>query len=274
MVPPRSAAARVAAPQGGSPALGRPGAGRVMPPRSAAARVAAPQGGSPALGWPGALDKLHMPKQLLLLATLGLLPLAGLSQSVALSGVAGGKALVVIDGAAPRFLSAGQEHQGVKLLSVQGQSATVEVEGRRQDLHVGQAPVSVGAQAGAAPGGQRIVLTADGQGHFTPQGQINGRTVQFMVDTGATLVILGQADARRVNLSLDNGQRVQVATANGMVLGHQVRLGTVRVGDVQVFDVPGIVLPQAMPYVLLGNSFLTRFQMQRQNDQMTLEKRF
>lgn len=210
----------------------------------------------------------------LLMGMLGWLPAVALAQSVALSGVAGGKALVVIDGAAPRFLSPGQAHQGVKLIGVQGQTATMEIDGRRQELHVGQAPVSVGARSAGTTGGQRIVLTADGQGHFMPQGQINGRTVQFMVDTGATLVILGEAEARRINLRYEQGQRVRVATANGQVQGYQVSLGQVRVGDVQVFEVPGIVLPQAMPYVLLGNSFLTRFQMQRTNDQMTLDRRF
>ncbi|MEZ5662367.1 MAG: retropepsin-like aspartic protease [Burkholderiaceae bacterium] len=202
------------------------------------------------------------------------LAIPGWAQSVALTGVAGGKALVVINGGQPRFLSPGQEQQGVKLLRLQGHTAMVEVAGQRQELQVGQAPVSVGSRSSAPPGGERVVLTADGQGHFTPQGQINGRAVQFMVDTGATLVILGEAEARRINLRFDEGQRVQVATANGKAAGYQVRLQSVRVGDVQVFDVPGIVLPQAMPYVLLGNSFLTRFQMQRTNDQMTLERRF
>ncbi|HMN93526.1 MAG TPA: retropepsin-like aspartic protease [Hydrogenophaga sp.] len=216
-----------------------------------------------------------MPRCLTVLGALLLLPIgAAIAQSVLLSGIAGGKALVVIDGAAPRFLAPGQVHQGVKLIAVQGQTATVEVDGRRQDLHVGQAPVSVGARPDPASGSQRIVMTADGQGHFTPQGQINGRAVQFMVDTGATLVILSETEARRINLRFEEGQRVPVATANGQVMGHQVRLGTVRIGNVQVFDVPGIVLPQAMPYVLLGNSFLTRFQMQRAADQMTLERRF
>ena len=60
-----------------------------------------------------------MPTHLLLAAVLGLVPLIGFAQSVALTGVSGSKALVVIDGAAPRFLSAGQSHQGVKLLSLQ-----------------------------------------------------------------------------------------------------------------------------------------------------------
>ena len=195
------------------------------------------------------------------------------AQSVALSGVAGTKALVVIDAAAPKFLNTGQTHQGVKLLSVQGETAVVEIDGQRQTLRVGDAPVSVGQRA-QNPGSQRIVLTADSQGHFMPPGQINGRAVQFMVDTGATLVILSESDAKRINLKYEQGQKVRVSTANGGAVGYQVRLDSVKVGDAQAYAVPAIVLPQAMPYVLLGNSFLTRFQMQRQNDQLTLERRY
>ena len=47
----------------------------------------------------------------------------------------------------------------------------------------------------------------------------------------------------------------------------------VRVGDVEVYDVDAAVLGASMPYVLLGNSFLTRFQMKRENDVLRLEKR-
>jgi aspartyl protease family protein len=55
---------------------------------------------------------------------------------------------------------------------------------------------------------------------------------------------------------------------------YQVKLSSVRVGEVEVYDVDASVLPLAMPTVLLGNSFLTRFQMTRQNDQMVLERRY
>ena len=217
---------------------------------------------------------MHLsPTHLLLTAALGLTPLMGFAQSVALSGVSGNKALVVVDGAAPKFLSAGQSHQGVKLLSLQGDSATVEVKGQQQTLRVGDAPVSVG-NAGRAGGGQRVVLTADASGHFMPSGQINGKAVTFMVDTGATAVSLGEADAKRLNISYENGQKVQMNTANGRAVGYLIRLDSVRVGDVVAYDVQAVVSPQPMPFVLLGNSFLNRFQMQKTNDQLTLEKRF
>ncbi len=203
-----------------------------------------------------------------------LLPaMPALAQQVALSGLSNGRALLVIDGAKPRFVLPGQTHMGVRLLSAGGDSAVVEVNGQRQTLRVGDAPVSLGKTA-PDTGAQRIVLTADAQGHFMPPGQINGREVQFMVDTGATLVILSESDARRINLAYDKGRKLKVSTANGPVAGHEVRLASIRVGDALVYDVPAIVLPQSMPFVLLGNSFLTRFQMQRSNDQLTLERRF
>lgn len=203
------------------------------------------------------------------------LALPVVAQQVALSGVAGGKALVNIDGAAPRFMSPGQTQQGVKLLSLQGEAAVFAINGQRLTLRVGDAPVSLGRSSGGQDAAaQRIVLTADAQGHFMPPGQINGRAVQFMVDTGATMIILSESDAKRIQLDYTKGRKVGVNTANGHVVGHQVQLASVRVGDAQVYGVAAIVLPQPMTYVLLGNSFLTRFQMQRHNDQLTLERRY
>ena len=77
-----------------------------------------------------------------------------------------------------------------------------------------------------------------------------------------------------MGLNYQNGQMVGISTANGVIPSWRVKLASVRVGDVMVYDVDGVVTSGSMPYVLLGNSFLTRFQMTRTNDQMVLEKRF
>ena len=212
----------------------------------------------------------------LLTIALGSVGFMAQAQSVALSGISGSKALVVIDGAAPRFMATGQSHQGVRLVSLQGDSATLDIGGKRHTVRLGEAPVSF-ARAGATAdsgGGQRVVLTADGRGHFLPQGQINGRAVQFLVDTGASQVAIGESEAKRLNLDYQRGQRVGVQTANGQAIGYRLTLDSVRVGEVQVYAVQAIVIPQPMPFVLLGNSFLNRFQMQRTNDQLTLERRY
>ena len=64
-----------------------------------------------------------------------------------------------------------------------------------------------------------------------------------------------------------------VSTANGQVVVHRAKLDVVRVGDVQVYNVDAVVFPAPMDVVLLGNSFLTRFQMKRENNQLTLDRR-
>ena len=214
-----------------------------------------------------------MRTRLAALAAAALLAPAAWGQAVALQGMLGSKALLMVEGGAPKAVAPGETHQGVKVVSTSGDEAVVEIGGRRHRLRVGEAPASVGAGIGA-PRGHRIVLTAGSGGHFTTQGTINGRAAYFMVDTGATAVAFGANDADRLGVDWRKGQPVRMNTANGVARGWLVRLNSVRVGDVEVDDVEAVVGEQSMPYVLLGNSFLTRFQMRRDNDQMVLERRY
>jgi aspartyl protease family protein len=62
-------------------------------------------------------------------------------------------------------------------------------------------------------------------------------------------------------------------TANGSAQGWLVKLNSVRIGDVEVYEVDAIVTPN-LPYALLGNSFLNRFSMNRNSDSMVLERRY
>lgn len=210
----------------------------------------------------------HLTASLLALALWA--PGAAWSQAVSLAGILGGKALLVVNGSAPRGVAAGETHQGVKVVSVGRDEAVIETQGARSTVRLGEAPVSVGARTGS---GSKVVLRSDRRGHFVNQGLINGKVMQFMVDTGATTVAIGRPDADRMGLDYKNGQSVQMNTANGTAQGWRMRLDSVRIGDVEVKSVDAIVTPQAMPYVLLGNSFLGEFQMTRTNDQMVLEKR-
>lgn len=198
----------------------------------------------------------------------------GWAQSVTLSGMLGGKALLIVDGAPPKAVGVGQTHQGVKVVSTQGDQAVLEFGGKQYPMRVGDAPASVGAGAGGPSSGTRITMAAGTGGHFISQGQINGRAVQLVVDTGATSVSIGVDDAQRIGLNYKAGQEVRLSTANGIAQGWRIKLNSMRVGDVDVYDVDAVVTAGSMPYVLLGNSFLTRFQMTRNNDQLVLVKRF
>ena len=190
---------------------------------------------------------------------------------VSLQGMLGNRALLIVNGGAPRAVAPGDTHQGVKVVSTSGDQAVVLVDGQRVTLRVGESPASVGGAM--QTGGDRLALTADSRGHFVTAGSIDGKPVQFMVDTGATVVALGQGEADRLKLDYRNGRPVRMSTANGTVQGWAFKLRQVRVGDVTVYEVDAVVTPVGMPMVLLGNSFLNRFNMRRDGDAMTLVRR-
>lgn len=189
-----------------------------------------------------------------------------------MSGSLGDKALLVIDGK-PRTVSTGATVQGVKLLSVNGNGAVVEVGGSRVNLSLGGAQINLGSTPSAG-GGSQIVIPASDGGHFVAAGAINGVPVNFLVDTGATFVSMGAAEAARVGVDLRKGEATMTNTANGPMAAYRVKLASVRIGDVVLYDVDALVGEQSMGVVLLGNSFLNRFQMRRDNEVLTLTKRF
>jgi aspartyl protease family protein len=207
-----------------------------------------------------------------LAAAVLIVALPAFAQTVSLSGSLGDKALLVIDGT-PRTVAAGSAVNGVKLLSVSGSDAVVEVQGRRVKLALGGAQVNLGGKPTEGSGSQ-IVLTAGSGGHFFANGSINGKAVRFVVDTGATYVSMGAAEAERLGIDFRRGERGMTQTANGTMPAYKVMLASVRIGDVQVYNVEALVGQSGMDQILLGNSFLTRFQMKRENDLMTLNRRY
>ncbi len=196
------------------------------------------------------------------------------AQSVSMTGSMGSKALLVVNGAAPKAVAAGDTYQGVKVISVGAGEAVIEVGGKRQTVAMGGAPVNFKGSAGGNGGASQIILTAGEGGHFFTTGQVNGSSVRFLVDTGASSVAIGRTDAERMGLKLKDATPVQISTANGQATGYALTLNSVRVQDVEIYNVEAVVVPLPMPNVLLGNSFLSRFQMKRDNDKLTLDRRF
>ena len=197
-------------------------------------------------------------------------PLA-LATDVGLAGLFSGKALLTINGGAPRIVALGvKTDEGVKLVAIEGDTATLEVDGKKRVLRVGQNVASQSSGSGPAT----AVLTADSAGHFVTMGSINGGSVRFIVDTGASMVSLGAGDARRLGIDPRKGELGRTQTANGVVVVSHVKLDTVRVGDIVLNNVDATVHQQDMPVALLGMSFLNRMDMQRSGDTMTLKKRY
>lgn len=189
---------------------------------------------------------------------------------VTVVGLSANKAVVQIDGGAPRTLSIGQKTaEGVVLLSVDRGEAVFDIGGRRRSLKMGQQHATSNASSAAS-----VTLAADSRGHFIADGQINGGSVRFILDTGATVVSMSSAEAQRLRLNYRSGPTVLMNTANGTASAWRVKLDTVRVGDITLDNVEAVVMEnQAMP-VLLGMSFLNRTNMRREGQLMTLTKRF
>ena len=164
-----------------------------------------------------------------LLAAFGFGHSAAQAQSVALAGMLGTKALLIVDGTTPKSVAAGETHQGVKVISTAGDQAVIEQDGKRRTVRVGDAPVSLGGAGASAGRGTRITLNESSGGHFMTAGQINGRAVQFMVDTGATNVAMSVQDAERAGIADKTGQPVRMSTANGISNGYRIKLNSVRV---------------------------------------------
>jgi len=191
---------------------------------------------------------------------------------VSIIGVADGRAVLVIDKNKPKTLRVGEKTpEGVKLLAVHGDYAIVEVDGRRQKLVLGEA---VSTEAGSS-GRSSVTLISDGNGHFITTGTINGATVRLMVDTGASLVSMGSDDAKRAGINYLAGQKVSVSTANGVVAGYRIKIDQVRLGDIALTNIDGLVTADVeQPVVLLGMSFLGRLDMKREGDSLTLTRRY
>lgn len=199
-------------------------------------------------------------------------PLPSAAQEVSLAGQMGRRALLVVDGQT-LTLGVGESARGVKLIQLDADGAVVERGGQRLDLRTGGGTARVAGSGGVVSGSREIVIPAGPGGHFVTQGSINGRPVNFMVDTGATLIALGQAEADRLGIAWRSGEPGMVQTANGSAAAYRVTLARVRVGEVEINQVQAVVVPQSMPMVLLGNSFLSRFRMQRDTDVLRLQAR-
>ena len=204
------------------------------------------------------------------LAVLAALP--SHAMEVTVIGLFTGKAVVVVDRGAPRTLAAGpRTPEGVLLVSSDSRSATLEIDGKRQVLEMGQHAESA-ALTGAL---SSVTIAADGNGHFTAEGQVNGAHVRFLVDTGATLVTLSASEAKRLGIDYRRGQQAVSQTANGRVLVYRVRLDSVTVGGMTIRDVDAVVNDApGMEVSLLGMSFLNRTEMRREGANLTLTKRY
>ena len=192
---------------------------------------------------------------------------------ISVIGVFPGKgAVLVIDGGTPQSVRIGNKLGGVTLVFVDKSSAVLEEAGQRRTIPLGQ------HRPGPVSGRSRIpqaTLAADGRGHFIAESRVNGASMRFLVDTGASAVAIPGNEARRIGLQFVNAQTGVAQTANGPVPVYKIKIDSIKVGEIELLNVDAIVIDGGgLPQALLGMSFLNRVEMRREGDTMTLIRRF
>lgn len=187
-------------------------------------------------------------------------------------GLFNGKAILSINGGKPKTYSVGQvTPDGIKVISADSSKVILEVDGKRRELGMGQGIAIVGGGSSA----QTATLYANNAGHFLGEGYINGSSMKFLVDTGASSIALSGKEARRLGLSYLNGDIGAASTAAGVVKAYRISLNTVKIGGIVMHQVEAMVLEgDSPPVVLLGMSVLNRVQMERDGMVMTLTKKY
>lgn len=197
---------------------------------------------------------------------------AAQATDIEVAGLFNGKAMVSINGSPAKIMAAGQTLQNVKLLSATSSAATFEVDGKKQTLGMGQSISTAAGNNGAKP---TVKLTADGGGHFSATGSINGRPIRFMVDTGATTIAISTRTAQSMGIDLRKAGLGASSTAAGVVRSYRVVFDNVKLGDISLNFVEGTVLDGMQDdFALLGNSFLSRLDMKREGTVLTLTKNY
>lgn len=197
-----------------------------------------------------------------------------LRRQLSLQAILGEKVMLNIEGER-QLLALGQAAvAGVRVLRISADYVEVEVDGVPRRLELGA------SDAVTMPFKERqsviVSIPRDDQGMYTTVGSINGQTVDFLVDTGATTISMNARHARRLGINFRfQGQLVQVGTASGVAQGYLLKLQSVGVGEITLRNVEAVVMEGDFPKeVLLGMSFLGRVEMQRDAAMLQLKKNF
>lgn len=197
--------------------------------------------------------------------------LTAIAQSnVRVVGLFPNAAVLSIDGQRT-LVKAGQTGpQGIKVVSADSRSAVLSIDGVRSTHTLSR---DYGSGGFATPEKRRLTISKGAAGHYWVTGSVNGNSVPFMVDTGASTIAMNAAQAQRLGLDFKNtGTPVMVNTASGTEQAWRVYLNSVKLGAIEVLGVDAMVLDSAFPQdVLLGMSFLSRVSWREEQGALIVE---
>jgi len=183
-----------------------------------------------------------------------------------------GKVMLEIDGE-NRLLVAGKTSpEGIKVISVNSREAILEFNGQKESYTLGS---RIGTSYKKREQAE-IQIMPDNKGMYRTAGSINGISVYFLVDTGASLIAMNSQHAKKLGIDYRvTGTESFAATASDVVKVHKVKLNSVKVGEIIINNVDAIVMEGNQPsHILLGMSFLGRVEMINDQGLMKLKKKF
>jgi len=180
-------------------------------------------------------------------------------------------AILEVDGMQYTLRPGDTTPQGIKLIRADSEKAILEINGRQETYPLG----SQISTAYSRPEMAEAVIYRR-QDMYFGNGSINSHSVSFIVDTGASAISMNEAQARRLGIDFRVvGDPIRVSTANGLARAYKVNLDRVKVGDIQLNNVTGIVHEGNSPQIiLLGMSFLGQLEMQRDGERLVLKKKW
>jgi aspartyl protease family protein len=195
------------------------------------------------------------------------------AEDIKLMGLFKDRAIIEVNGV-QRILAPGQATpDGVRLISANSREAVLEINGSRTSHQLGD---HITTQFSAPAAGKTVTIAPDGQGMYLINGSINDFQVKFIVDTGASVIAMNKHQAKRLGLDFKlRGKQTLSSTASGLDKIYLVKLNRVTVGDIELRDIEGAVHDGDYPeLILLGNSFLSRVDMQREGQLLKLEQKY
>lgn len=201
-------------------------------------------------------------------------------QDVKVLGLFGDRAFIKVDEKSA-VIRVGQSHQNVQLKSITNQQAVLVIDSKEVPLALGQsfqsAPPPVVEEKKAEPVKPKATVTiySNLAHQFTTTGVINGRIVNFLVDTGANVVSMSRKQAQRIGIDFrTKGKEGSSSTANGIVKNWQVTLDSVKVGTITLPYVEASIrdTEDDLP-ILLGMSFLSRVKLEQSGQKMVLTEK-
>ena len=192
---------------------------------------------------------------------------------IIVNGLFQDKAIVTIDGK-QRVLKKGKESpEGVLLIEANSKEAVIEIDGKQENYTLG---THIGNTFKEATDGEKLIIAPDSGGMYSISGSINGSHIDFVVDTGASLVSMNSNIAKRLGIDYKlKGEEGSSYTASGKDKIYIVNLKKVRVGNIELTNIEGAVHEGVFPVItLLGMSFLNKLDMKREGRVMELHKKY